>query len=403
MNFHGTARRLGPTDFQEVATFLGVTEAHIRTVCEVETSGHGFITDGRPAILFERHRFYSELKNDKTKLTRAVKAGLAYPKWGTRPYPKGDVAVWNEFMRACDIDEHAAIRSTSWGLGQVMGDEFDEAGYSSPEEMVASFCESELNQLLGMAKLIRKRGLDRDLLRFPDMDACRHFALRYNGSGYAKNNYHNKLATAYRKWAARLKAGPIVDDGVLRVGSKGERVRALQEALAKRGYNVRPDGDFGNRTRDAVLAWKADNDLELAPEVTAEQFDLLERSPDRPVSEERTEATAKDLKGESRIVASSVNAENVLKGTGLIVGGTTAADQVGLLDQAQAIADKGEQAKGLFSTIKSVLGESGLSTIMHFIVVNKVWFILAALVAVFLYLRHIRNARVEMHNNGETV
>lgn len=41
---------------------------------------------------------------------------------------------------------------------------------------------------------------------------------------------------------------------VLRQGSKGAEVRNLQMVLAELGFGVEPDGDFGDRTHDAVVA-----------------------------------------------------------------------------------------------------------------------------------------------------
>ncbi|WP_211219296.1 peptidoglycan-binding domain-containing protein [Thermomonas fusca] len=45
---------------------------------------------------------------------------------------------------------------------------------------------------------------------------------------------------------------------VLRMGSKGSEVRRLQEALNRKlpGCNLRPDGDFGNNTRNAVRRYQ---------------------------------------------------------------------------------------------------------------------------------------------------
>lgn len=42
----------------------------------------------------------------------------------------------------------------------------------------------------------------------------------------------------------------------LRKGDTGEEVRALQEALVKKGYKLTPDGKFGSGTYDAVVAFQ---------------------------------------------------------------------------------------------------------------------------------------------------
>lgn len=55
----------------------------------------------------------------------------------------------------------------------------------------------------------------------------------------------------------------VPDAPVLRIGDAGALVRELQEALRACGYDCGPvDGDFGPRTRAAVLAFQREHDLE---------------------------------------------------------------------------------------------------------------------------------------------
>lgn len=405
MSFVGAARRLQPNDVADAAEMIGVTEAHLRTVMEVEgaPTGVGFDSLGHPNNLFEPHRFYANLSG--AKRDRAVREGVAYPKWrGPGSYPKTVALRWAQFQKACAIDETAAIKSTSWGLGQIMGEEYDECGYTSPQEMVQAFCESEREQVIAMAKLIQHRKLDVQLRRFPDMTACRAFARAYNGAAYERNNYHVKLQQAFLRWNSRLKVGaPMYDDGVLRVGSRGERVRALQERLNSLGYMLRSDSIFGTRTRDAVLAWKADNDLPLTPEMTAEDLAKLETSPPRFVAPERQEVTAKDLKDESRIISDGVKADTVVKTTVGVLGGTQIADVSGLLDKAQDVTDQAQKAKGIFGQVREFLQFSGMDSLLLFVSQHKVWIMIAAAIAVWYLLRRIKQARVEMHQTGESV
>lgn len=48
---------------------------------------------------------------------------------------------------------------------------------------------------------------------------------------------------------------------LLRTGSRGEDVRELQTQLHDLGYAVRPDGDFGSATRDAVMTFQRNHGL----------------------------------------------------------------------------------------------------------------------------------------------
>jgi len=197
MNFIGSAIRLTPNDIEETANALGIEVAALKAVISVETSGSGFDGRARPKALFERHFFYRHLLEQPDKLEQAVSLGLAYPKWGTRPYPKGSDAVYQEIVNACEIDEEAALMSTSWGLGQIMGENYRLAGCSTVHEMVTLAVESERKQLEQMANYIHLTGLVDELQRHD----WAGFAKHYNGPAYQKNQYYVKLEQAFAKAA----------------------------------------------------------------------------------------------------------------------------------------------------------------------------------------------------------
>lgn len=194
-NFQGEARKVTTEEIEEVAAHLQIEPAAFRAVIMVEAAGYGFDAKNRPKALFERHYFYKHLFDRPVLLARATEAGLAYQVWGMKPYPKGPDAVYDEIQRACEIDDHAALLSTSWGLGQIMGSNFKMAECPSVEVMVEQAMASEANQLRHMGEFIRNANLIRPL-RFKDWAA---FARGYNGPGYAKNAYDTKLAQAYAK------------------------------------------------------------------------------------------------------------------------------------------------------------------------------------------------------------
>lgn len=193
MNFIGAAIRLKSADLEIAARELDIELAALKAVIAVETSGSGFDAHARPRALFERHFFYRHLLDQPVKLDRAVNLGLAYPKWGTRPYPKGSDGVYQEITNACDIDEEAALLSTSWGLGQIMGENFRLAGCASVHEMVEQAVTSEYLQLQHMMNYITATGLDDELQKRDWAGFARH----YNGPAYQKNEYDVKLAKAY--------------------------------------------------------------------------------------------------------------------------------------------------------------------------------------------------------------
>lgn len=194
MDFHGAAKRLEDIDLPRVAHDIGVGEDEIHAILDTETAGSGFDAHGRPKILFEPHVFHRQLSGSKLKA--AVKAGLAYPKWGEKPYPKDS---YPRLLAAMKIDETAALKACSWGLGQILGTNHKAAGYPTVQAMVADFLEDEDNHLEAMIRFIKANRLDR-FLRAHDWAG---FARGYNGPSFAKNGYDRKLAASFAKWRKR--------------------------------------------------------------------------------------------------------------------------------------------------------------------------------------------------------
>jgi len=251
--FKGRAQRLNDVDIARTALLIGAGEDEIRAVIEVETSGGGFDSQGRPKMLFEPHVFWREL-GQGPKRTTAEAQGLAYPKWGTKPYPADS---YSRLATAIKIDANAALRSASWGLGQILGSNHRAAGYASAGDMVEAFCDSEKAGLEAMVRFIESEALDDDLRRH-DWSG---FARGYNGAGYAHHGYHTKLAAAYRRWQAipdtLAPAYPKIG-----LGSRNAAVREAQERLLLLGFDPRGvDGIFGAATRVAVIAFQKSRGL----------------------------------------------------------------------------------------------------------------------------------------------
>lgn len=413
MEFGGSELRLKPGEMAAIAKEFGLTEAHARTIIEVETSGKGYDSLGEVAFLFEPHKMYANLKGDKPKLQKAIQEGLAYPHWkGPGSYPKTPVLRWQQFKKAVALDERAAIMSASWGLGQIMGSEYEEAGYDSPEELLTAFYKSEAEQLRAMFRLVKKRGLDKDLRNFPQEAACRHFALRYNGAAYEKNKYHTKLADAYRRWTARLKQAkveviPVEEDhdDTLRVGDYDKTadgpVRKLQQMFEDKGYSLMVDGKFGPGTRAVVLAWKGNENLPLSPDMSPTDVLALMKSGPMPIPEERANATIADLKPQSTIIQQTSLGQKVLGWTGLGTAALSGADATGVLDTAQATADKAQQAKGIFVTVRETLTDLGIADLLSTVAMYKFEILLVSVVGGFFIIRYIQKKRLEMHQKAE--
>lgn len=190
MNFIGPAKRLDDIDLPRIGAKIGVGEDELHAFMEVEAAGSGFDAQGRPKMLFEPHIFHKHLQGEKR--AAAVKAGLAYPKW-RREYPKDS---YPRLLAAIEIDETAALKSASWGLGQILGENHKAVGYKSPQDMVRAFTEDEENHLDAIVAFLKANGLDKHL-RAHDWAKL---AAGYNGPAYAQNGYHTKLKAAFAKW-----------------------------------------------------------------------------------------------------------------------------------------------------------------------------------------------------------
>jgi hypothetical protein len=183
-------------DIREIARYEGIPFANLKAVLDIEAAGSGFLLNepapARPKILFEAHVFYRETPKPVSK----TRPDLSSRRWNRKLY-KGGSAEWDRLKDAMAFDELAALRSASWGLGQVMGFNYSLAGCTSVEQFVVEAFTGEKQQFQHVVNFIRNTGLKQPLVR----GDWHGFARGYNGSGYAANNYHNRLASAARKYA----------------------------------------------------------------------------------------------------------------------------------------------------------------------------------------------------------
>lgn len=183
----------------KVAERYNIEPAALLAVVEVESAGTPFWrVDGRelPPIRFEGHWFNKLLKGQKR--SRAQAMGLANPKVGGVKNPVRWEARYDLLHRAKQIDEEAALKATSWGLGQVMGFNYRKLGFSNVKELVAMNEKGVTGQIEVMARYIKAFGLV-DELQKKDWLA---FAHAYNGPAARKYGYDKKIAKAYARYAS---------------------------------------------------------------------------------------------------------------------------------------------------------------------------------------------------------
>ncbi|UUP19489.1 N-acetylmuramidase domain-containing protein [Nitratireductor thuwali] len=243
---------------ERIAARMKVDAAALLAVIEVESAGKVFAQVGNrlePLIRFEGHYFDRRLTG--AKRAEARRLGLAHPKAGRVKNPRSQAARWDMLKRAARIDAQAAFESASYGVGQVMGAHWQRLGYASVADLVEEARRSALGQIELMVKYIVKFGLLDELQR-KDFTA---FARGYNGPQFARYGYHKKMAKAYARISGRSPVSAA--SGMLRMGSKGARVRELQALLVRAGHAVKIDGDYGTATKQAVRAFQRANGLQV--------------------------------------------------------------------------------------------------------------------------------------------
>lgn len=190
-------KKLSNSDIFKLADLFDLEVASVKAVMEVESNGSGFLLNEpapiRPKILFEGHIFYRQT----FKPVSQTRPDLSYKSW-TKKYYKGGSAEWTRLLDAMKFDPIAAVKSTSWGLGQVMGFNFSMLGYSTVEEMVIDAHKGEYYQAKQIFKFCQNHPSGRLINALKNKD-WRTFAYYYNGSDYAQNQYDLKLKKAYSK------------------------------------------------------------------------------------------------------------------------------------------------------------------------------------------------------------
>lgn len=187
---------LTETDYKSAAQSLGVPIAAVKAVASVESAGAGFLSDGRPKILFERHVMYARISEKlgaaKAKDLASKHPDIVNPKAGGYD---GGPKEHDRLGRAAEIDRECALCSASWGAFQIMGYHWQSLDYPSLQAFINAMYASEAAQLDAFVRFIKADPVLLRALKALDWAA---FARRYNGPNYAKNQYDVKMSKAYR-------------------------------------------------------------------------------------------------------------------------------------------------------------------------------------------------------------
>ena len=200
-----TGKFLKHVDLVKASVRLGVPVAAVYALNEVESKGRGFLDNGKPVILYERHIMFDRLQlvrspgDDQEQLHQFAEKlakqapNLVNPKAGGYI---GGSAEHQRLAQARQLDEVSALESASWGGFQVMGYHWQRLGYSSVHDFVAAMNNSEADQLEAF-------------VRYIETDTTLHKALKalrwatvaklYNGPNYQRNLYDVKLERAFER------------------------------------------------------------------------------------------------------------------------------------------------------------------------------------------------------------
>ena len=189
---------LGLADLARAAQQLDVPLAAVRAINEVESRGAGFLADGRPVILFERHTMARRLREHGIDPAPHIARTPAIVNTQRGGY-LGGTAEHRRLTMAREICEPAAIESASWGLFQIMGFHWRDLGYDSAEQFERFMQRSEGAQLDAFVRFIEANPHLHKALR---AGKWAQFAAGYNGPDYKANLYDVKLARAFERYSA---------------------------------------------------------------------------------------------------------------------------------------------------------------------------------------------------------
>lgn len=193
-------KRLTNEDFQWAAKEIGCSIAAIRAVDEVESRGEGFNKDGSPKILFEGHKFHKYTEGKFTGIEEYK--DISYPRWTRKWYATGansEIRQQKEYLRferAANLDEAAAIKSTSWGRYQIMGFNYKLVGFDDIFTFYYTMGDNELEHLISFVEYIFSTNLQKSLIN----EDWETFARLYNGSGQV-GIYAPKMERAFKKYS----------------------------------------------------------------------------------------------------------------------------------------------------------------------------------------------------------
>jgi peptidoglycan hydrolase-like protein with peptidoglycan-binding domain len=334
-DFIGTGSRIKEIQIINAARELGIEPELLLAFTKVEAPKGPYLPDGRPTMLFEAHVFSRNTKPahkfDKSHPMISSKS------WNPALYGKGGANQYARLMKAMALDARAALMACSWGSWQVLGENYSILGFKTVQDMVLFCVESEANQFEVFLRFVKtKKGL-LAALRSKDFDTI---AYLYNGSGYRKNAYDDKIEAEYKNLTSNF----------LRRGSQGPKVVTLQKLLNTHGADpqIKVDGWFGVATDAAVRALQSRWGIVIDGVVGPETYERL--ASERIPTPDENPLTSKRAIGAAATAATGVAA--VTEGISSIQRASEAAKEVATLERLRELQETTTVTKEVIGTAK---------------------------------------------------
>jgi hypothetical protein len=185
-----------PSALSAAAWALNVEVWKIEVFAKVESSSDGaYYDDGQPTLLYERHLFH-RFTNGKFNLSKVSNIPHPYNILSSpNPGDYGNKSWQHLKLRAAiKLDRDAALRSCSWGLFQILGDNWKRCGYLSLQDYINDVYQGGADSHL------------RAFTFFIHSDSDLHRALKdgnwhtvgrlYNGRNYMQTGWYDKAMKA---------------------------------------------------------------------------------------------------------------------------------------------------------------------------------------------------------------
>jgi len=181
-------RFLSRADYEAAAEKLACETEAVIAISVVEGADRGaFDDEGFPTVLFERHLFHRFTGGSWDALIPGLSAADAGG-YGSYREQKTRLA------QASRYDREAALRATSWGLFQILGDNWRSAGAESLQGFVNGMCSGVEYHLTALVHFILTSPAMTSALRDKRWAT---FAFHYNGPRFEQNKYDQHLRQAY--------------------------------------------------------------------------------------------------------------------------------------------------------------------------------------------------------------